>query len=193
MDEAVLRSVAKWPDVPDVYGWLALDARGEWRLRNPASGSMDRIGNAALREFIGRNYGADRRGAWFFQNGPQRVFVRLERTPLVFRLAPSAILDHCGRPAGALRGAWLDERGALLLAGERGIGVIDDRDLGAACRHLVDCGGAPLDESLQTALLESRVPQVGAYFAWGGAQLDLERASDADLATRFGFVREPRP
>jgi Protein of unknown function (DUF2946) len=193
MDEAVLRSVAKWPDVPDVYGWLALDARGEWRLRNPASESMERIANAALREFIARNYGADRRGAWFFQNGPQRVFVRLERTPLVFRLAPSAILDHCGWPAGALRGAWLDERGALLLAGERGIGVIDDRDLSAASRHIVDGRGAPLDESLLTALLESEVLQVGAYFVWDGATLGLQRVSDAVVATRFGFVREPRP
>ena len=27
MDDAVLRSMAKWPNVPDVYGWLSLDRR----------------------------------------------------------------------------------------------------------------------------------------------------------------------
>ncbi|TMH99667.1 MAG: DUF2946 family protein, partial [Betaproteobacteria bacterium] len=28
MDELVARSLAKWPNVPAVYGWLALDRRG---------------------------------------------------------------------------------------------------------------------------------------------------------------------
>ena len=56
MDEAVLRSMAKWPDVPDVFGWLSLDRRGNWRIKN------EKIGNRALREFISRNYQADARG-----------------------------------------------------------------------------------------------------------------------------------
>jgi hypothetical protein len=28
MDEMVKRGMARWPDVPDVYGWLSLDRRG---------------------------------------------------------------------------------------------------------------------------------------------------------------------
>ena len=48
MDERVLRSMAKWPDVPDVYGWLSLDRRGNWLLKG------ERIGNQALRDFISR-------------------------------------------------------------------------------------------------------------------------------------------
>jgi len=56
MDEIVARSMAKWPDVPDVYGWLSLDRRGNWLLKN------EKIGNGALREFIGRNYQPDARG-----------------------------------------------------------------------------------------------------------------------------------
>src|SRR5690242_19491998 len=71
MDEIVLRSMAKWPNVPDVYGWLSLDRRGNWLIKN------ERIGNLAFREFIGRNYQPDARGCWYFQNGPQRVFVKL--------------------------------------------------------------------------------------------------------------------
>jgi len=77
MDDTVRRALERWPGVPAVYGWLALDRRGEWRLRNPASGAFERIGNAALRAFIARNYAADARGAWYFQNGPQRVYARL--------------------------------------------------------------------------------------------------------------------
>jgi len=47
MDEIVLRSMAKWPDVPAVYGWLALDRRGSFRIKT-ASGRFERIANAAL-------------------------------------------------------------------------------------------------------------------------------------------------
>src|SRR3546814_10640581 len=32
MDEQVIAAMARWPDVPDVYGWLSLSERGEWRL-----------------------------------------------------------------------------------------------------------------------------------------------------------------
>jgi len=37
MDEQVLRSLIKWPDVPDCFGWLALDRRGQWRMRDEFS------------------------------------------------------------------------------------------------------------------------------------------------------------
>ena len=124
MDEAVLRSLAKWPNVPDVYGWLALDRRGNWLLRG------ERIGNLALREFIARNYQPDARGCWYFQNGPQRVFVQLAYTPLVVHLEGEALVDHCGRPF-ALQQAFLDEEGSVLIQGKDGLALLDDRDLAA--------------------------------------------------------------
>ena len=122
MDEIVLRSMAKWPDVPDVYGWLALDRRGDWLLQG------EKIGNLALREFIGRNYQADVQGRWFFQNGPQRVFVKLAYTPLVVRHDGKLLLDQCGRPF-VLKEAFLDEEGSVLVLGKPGIALLDDRDL----------------------------------------------------------------
>jgi len=122
VDEIVLRSMAKWPDVPDVYGWLSLDRRGNWLLRN------ERIGNPALREFIARNYRPDARGRWYFQNGPQRVFVALAYTPLVVRHEGEALLDHCGRAFG-VEEAFLDDEGSVLLSGRAGIALLDDRDL----------------------------------------------------------------
>jgi hypothetical protein len=122
MDDIVARSLAKWPDVPAVYGWLQLDRRGNWLLKG------ERIGNAALREFIGRNYEADERGRWFFQNGPQRVYVKLAYTPLVVHYEGERLFDHCGRPVQALE-TFLDDEGSVLIRSERGIGLLDDRDL----------------------------------------------------------------
>src|SRR4029077_20771332 len=60
MDDVIARSMAKWPDVPDVYGWLSLDRRGNWLLKS------ERIGNQALKDFISRNYTPDSRGCWYF-------------------------------------------------------------------------------------------------------------------------------
>ena len=122
MDEIVARSMAKWPDVPDVYGWLSLDRRGNWLLQR------EKIGNQALRDFISRNYQPDARGCWYFQNGPQRVFVQLAYTPLVIHFEGEALYDHCGRFFEAAQ-AYLDEEGSILVAGKAGIGLLDDRDL----------------------------------------------------------------
>ena len=122
MDDAVLRSMAKWPDVPDVYGWLSLDRRGNWLIKG------EKIGNAALREFIARNYQADARGCWYFQNGPQRVFVALAYTPLVLHFEGAALFDQCGR-AFNVEQAYIDDQGSVLMAGKAGSGLLDDRDL----------------------------------------------------------------
>jgi len=124
MDEIVARSMAKWPDVPDVYGWLSLDRRGNWLLKG------ERIGNQALKDFISRNYTSDLQGRWYFQNGPQRVFVALAYTPLVLHFEAEALFDHCGRPFEAEQ-AYVDEEGSVLMLGKRGIGLLDDRDLAA--------------------------------------------------------------
>src|SRR5262245_55941241 len=123
MDEIVARSLARWPNVPAVYGWLALDRRGAWRIKG------ERVGNPALRDFIARNYQADERGCWYFQNGPQRVFVRLAYTPLVVHYEEDALIDHCGRPFPPGR-LLEDEEGSVLAEGPAGIALLDDRDLG---------------------------------------------------------------
>ena len=122
MDALVARSMAKWPDVPAVYGWLGLDRRGNWRIKG------ERIAHPGLRDFIARNYQADEHGRWYFQNGPQRVFVALAYTPLVVHHEGEALLDQCGERVlpSAL---WLDDEGSLLVEGGRAIALLDDRDL----------------------------------------------------------------
>ncbi len=110
MDEIVKAAMAKWPNVPAVYGWLELTARGEWRIKG------EPIDNASIRDFIARNYAHDDHGNWFFQNGPQRVFVSLEATPLIYRLDESGRLQaHTGTRPRELRGVFADPEGRLLL------------------------------------------------------------------------------
>ncbi len=108
MDEAVLRSIAKWPNVPAVYGWLRLDRRGQWLIKG------DKIANSGVVAFIGRNYAADELGRWYFQNGPQRVFVTLEYTPFVIETAAEdtrALVTHTGLAITRISGAWVDAAG----------------------------------------------------------------------------------
>ena len=92
MDEIVKAAMAKWPKVPHCYGWLGLDARGRWFCatigRKPggafasgASGKNALLTHDKLIAFIGRNYACDANGCWYFQNGPQRVYVELQSRP----------------------------------------------------------------------------------------------------------------
>jgi DUF2946 family protein len=178
MDEIVLRSMLKWPNVPSVYGWLELDRRGDWRVKG-AAGAFGRITNAAVADFIARNYAADGAGCWYFQNGPQRVFVRLEYTPWVWLLDDAAerLVSHTGADAGGVRAAFVDESGALLLETGLGIGVVSDRDLAAIAARVPEAvarGGAA-----DCTLL--------------GARVRIAPIRSADVAARFGFVPRPAP
>ncbi len=142
MDEIVKQALKKWPNVPHCYGWLALDARGIWYMRDERvqrAGAFpgvkgSRIEHEKLREFIERNYAADELGQWFFQNGPQRVYVELEAAPWVWRLGPAgastgpSITSHTGR-AAQFEAAWLDERGRLFASTDLGLGLVHTLDM----------------------------------------------------------------
>ena len=133
MDDAVLRAMARWPNVPAVFGWLRLDARGEWWVKDAASDVFERISNSKIIEFVGRNYAGDADGRWFFQNGPQRVYVELANpvaAPYVLRLndACDGLLTHNDLVALPTACAF-DDAGHCVLDTDRGIGVLIDRDL----------------------------------------------------------------
>lgn len=150
MDEIVEAALRKWPGVPHCWGWLALDARGDWYMRDDrvrAAGPFpavkgSRVLHDKLRAFIGRNYLADAAGRWYFQNGPQRVYVELEAAPFVWRLqAPPGdaggvpeIVSHTGL-AARLRGpdaVWLDDAGRLFLDADLGFGLVHSQDMALA-------------------------------------------------------------
>ena len=145
MDDIVKAALLKWPHVPHCYGWLALDARGSWYMRDDriqAAGPFpqvkgSRIGHEKLCEFIHRNYAADERGAWCFQNGPQRVYVELEAAPYVWRIedAPGwPACAHTGQAAQGVQSSWVDEQGRLFLSTGLGFGLVHTMDTGLAAQ-----------------------------------------------------------
>ena len=194
MDEIVLRGMAKWPNVPSVYGWLALDRRGNWLIKG------ERIANPLVPEFIGRNYARDERGCWYFQNGPQRVFVDLACAPFIFRIvspdgAPLALEAHNGRPVATVSGAWLDENGALLLATDLGPGSLSDRDLDRLLPHLVDASGDALPEAALDQLMEEagRGGAVPLWLRFRDANVRIEPILSGEAPARLGYVARPEP
>ena len=196
MDEIVKQSLRKWPNVPHCFGWLGLDDRGNWFLRDDATqakGSFleskgDRLEHTALREFIERNYTHDPLGQWYFQNGPQRVYVELAQTPWIWRLHPAptplqapatpvekssfrqetqedrrgllTIKSHTGVATEFLH-ALEDEVGRLYLLTTLGFGLVHTQDMWQAAMCLEDVWPAP------------------------------EKIKRIDLAARFKFVTRP--
>ena len=174
MDDIVKQALLKWPKVPACYGWLALDARGNWYLRDESAqaigpfASLDRrskgdlLNHEKLREFIGRNYEVEAGGCWFFQNGPQKVYVELEATPWIWRVNPEfTLLAHTGVSASAQR-CVLDEFGRVYMETNLGFGLVHSLDVGLAA------------EAIEAGL-------------WVPQQLLAH-----DLPQRFGYVRRPQ-
>lgn len=192
MDEAVLRGMARWPDVPSVYGWLSLDRRGDWRIKG------ERVAHRGLAEFISRNYECDEMGRWYFQNGPQRVYVKIERLPFVVRLmgGPSHLfITHTGRPITHLTGLWLHCNGEVILGFDGSAGLLCDRDLDRFVALLLDSSGAPaLDTQIEAAIdAARRGTYTGLTLRLATGAHAVEGLAPIDLGARFGFVADPRP
>jgi hypothetical protein len=192
MDPIVIQAMAKWPSVPNVYGWLRLDRRGNWLIKG------DRIANTGVTSFIGRNYAADERGRWFFQNGPQRVFVTLEYTPFVVNTAgdaAAALETHTGQAVAKISGAWIDETGSLLLRWGAGLGVVNDRDLARASALFTDLHSKPVSDALLARAFdtESRRHATGVYIDYAGSRVPIGRIQTGEVAQKFGFDPAPRP
>ncbi len=141
MDDIVRQAMAKWPKVPHCFGWLGLDARGNWYLRDaeaqsqgPFSGGPPQAKGSLLQHekliaFIGRNYSCDDSGQWYFQNGPQRVFVELEATPWIWRVADDfGVTAHTGQSARVQR-CFLDAEGRVYLETDIGFGLVHSLDM----------------------------------------------------------------
>ena len=145
MDDQVKRAMARWPAVPAVYGWLRLGRRGTWFLIDRNAPGFDPVRDSGgspitsppIIDFIHRNYEADAEGNWYFQNGPQRVFVTLDHAPLIFRVigdddddgASLALAAQTGQPVTSIEEAHFDRQGNLFLRTDIGPGMLDDRDL----------------------------------------------------------------
>ena len=159
MDDIVRQAIAKWPNVPDCYGWLGLDARGQWYMRDDrtqalgafADGGLEARGSLLRHEklidFIHRNYEHDDVGRWFFQNGPQRVYVELQATPFVWRIDGDdfQVTAHTSAPGGDVSGCLLDEEGRLYLQTALGFGLVHTQDVGLAAEAIEQGHWTPQD------------------------------------------------
>jgi len=193
MDDIVIRGMAKWPNVPSVYGWLALDRRGNWLLKG------ERISNPVIANFIGRNYGCDESGRWFFQNGPQRVYVALDYVPLVYRVTrtsghTSVVDTQRGKQASSVKSAWMDEHGALLLETSQAVGLVHDHDMADVLATLVDAHAAALsdDELEQRVEAIQRGVEADLFLDIGQALVAVHPIASRNVAAKFGFDPTPR-
>jgi len=163
MDDIVRQAMAKWPNVPDCYGWLGLDSRGQWWMRDDkaqamgafqsglpgAKGSLLR--HEKLIDFIQRNYEVDDQGCWYFQNGPQRVYIELEATPHVWRLSDDfEVHSQTGSVVKADR-CLLDETGHVYLSTANGLGLVHTLDVGRLANAL-DLGLWSLQDCVSSEL-----------------------------------------
>lgn len=195
MDQSVKDALARWPNVPAVYGWLSLDARGRWRLHPQGQanegGPGEPITNTQILEFIGRNYDHDDVGRWFFQNGPQRVFVRLDAAPYVLRLADDnrGLITHTDAAVASVSGWWLDDAGRLFASTPLGAGIVLDRDLQPLLETMQTATGAPLMDALA-----GLTPGQPISAAWPSVYLDapVHSIAQADVAARLEFDPAPQ-
>ena len=206
MDEGVTQSLIKWPSVPHCFGWLALDRRGAWRMRDDYAQAHalpgDVIKHAALNAFIARNYASDTDGRYFFQNGPQRVYVSLDATPWVVRIMPTGNTEHPWQFQTQCESlllptaAFMDEAGHILIEGK--------------LKQTI-CTGATLNQfseiqRLSIALLHDHDIELFSGLAslsntactlegswrWHGHDLKLEPIASAEIARRFQFQTQPQ-
>jgi hypothetical protein len=193
MDDIVKQAMAKWPNVPHCYGWLALDARGVWRMRDEAAQRAgapgDKLTNAALVGFIDRNYQRDERGCWYFQNGPQRVYVNLETTPFIARTDPAqGLVLHTGQPMPMPEQVFmLDSGGIVVRAGEQPA-QLDDRDV-AQLLQAMALDGKPVEDEALMAWLDNGPGELA--LRWQDRRIAIERLRADDAPQRFGYVRRP--
>ncbi len=174
MDDLVHQAMAKWPNVPYCYGWLGLDARGHWNMRDDAAqaagaftshqpgakGSI--LKHDKLIAFIGRNYASDEQGQWYFQNGPQRVYVELEVTPWVWRLGEDLSVQAHTEAVTQCTACLVDEHGWVYLNTPLGLGLLHTLDVAQAA-----------------AAIES-------------GRWCVEEVKRLDLPRRFGYVVSPQ-
>jgi hypothetical protein len=192
MDDIVKQAMAKWPNVPHCYGWLALDARGNWRMRDEAAQRNntpgDKLANAALVGFINRNYAHDEKGNWYFQNGPQRVYVNLEATPFIARTDPAQGFVLQTGQALAPEAVFMTDAGAVILQAGEIVAQLDDRDVAQVLAR-AELDGQPASVEAIMAWLEDDAEELALVL--GGSRVKVERLSAEALSRRFGYVQTP--
>ncbi|MFZ6819725.1 DUF2946 family protein [Undibacterium sp. Ji22W] len=199
MDDIVLAAIAKWPNVPHCYGWLALDARGNWRMRDERTQALnlpgDVIRNSTLLGFINRNYLCDDNGNWYFQNGPQKVYVDLAATPYIAQILPdNSWRLHTGQIMPPAQRVWILNDGNIVCQADRFLCQLDDRDIALFLETLSE-NQQPLSEARLLEFMEA-LPDAASECTITTRISDLDvRLQKSDLISLMqeaGYCRQPR-
>ncbi len=147
-DDFIQASLDKWPNVPTLYGWLSLTRDGQWRL-HPKTHILnvdthkqeagESISSPGLIRFLNQYYFVDEDGAWFFQNGPQRVYVALSAAPWILHLDTdnsARLITHTVQTIERIDTWYFDEEGLLYAQTDKGFALIHRRDINALITYL---------------------------------------------------------
>ncbi len=211
MDDAVLAALKKWPDVPACYGWVRLDARGQWYLGNlgtrEQNGQSERVRHQGLAAFLSRNCSANERGEWFVQNGPQRAYITLDATPWIAQYAAAndghgyEWQTHTGEPITGISSVRIDEQGRIYLSWSGKLAIVDDRDLTRLLDQLHFANGDRTSDTALLALLDAKLDseapladsELRIFLHWQDQRLPVLRCTSDALPHEFGFTRHPTP
>lgn len=187
MEDWVARALAKWPNVPALYGWLSLTRRGVWCIKG------EPITRPQIIDTIAANYAADERGCWHFQNGPQRGYMSLEYAPLILKSTADGegLMTHTGLRVQGVKAVYLDEEGSLLLHTTEGAGLLDGSELGWALDRLFEGDALATEAALLTALALPSGEPTALQWRWAGQALPVLRLDAVAAPGTLGFVRLP--
>lgn len=127
-------------------------------------------------------YERDDEGQWFFQNGPQRVYVELAYTPWVVRLTDmNGTLRRAGQTGAAFEPAyaWIDDAGGILFSDEATpprVAALHDHDIDLFANH---------------ATLLDDEGRDGVFHWRDGVDLALQPIPRDAVGERFSFVASP--
>jgi hypothetical protein len=105
---------------------------------------------------------ADELGQWYFQNGPQRVFVELQKAPFVWRIREDLSVWSGADEAQQVVHCAVDELGLVYLLTQEGLGLVHTQDVWLAA------------EALSQQL-------------W-----DEKKVLSSELESTYGFVKSPQ-
>jgi hypothetical protein len=203
VDTSTISSLAKWPNVPFCYGWLFLDRKGLFRIRSEYAQNNNLPGEVikhlGLIDAIKKHICLDDQGQYFYQNGPQRVYLSLAYCPYVVRLLPHKehgwiLQNNIDQEIKPTR-CFLDEIGNILL--ECFVSVNQcSQELPVIFTEIEHRTVALLhdhDLNIFSELSQMDVSSCGikGIFKWHQIEIPIEPIMGKDIASDFHFKAIP--
>jgi hypothetical protein len=201
MDSHITRALQKWPQVPHCYGWLSFDRRGEWRIQNEYAQENNLAGelitHSGFKQYIEAHLAHDEKGNYFFQNGPQRVYIHFFYSPWVVRFYPLEqghweIRTTFGDPIEPLA-CFLDESGQISFEAIFKTRLITSEN--TFVEDQVKCVALLHDHDLEVFSAFAKIFQNSCgglgEFLWH-KKLLIEPILTKEMPTRYGFIRNPK-